>query len=101
MARKSVASPKPNRRQLAALIGIDVGDLCLAPGQIPVLPQLTEYITDESELALLQAYRGLRKEWAREALRRRAVELLEEFGEKSVHNPWGKVAPTIARRQRD
>ena len=50
-----------------------------------------ELVTDEDEIAMLKAYRGIKKEWARETLRRRAVQLLQEFGEPGAENPWGKL----------
>lgn len=82
-------------RKLSKMIGVDPSALRFEPGKSPPLPQVNgEHITDEDELALLRAYRGLKKPWAREALRRRAVELLEEFGEKDAANPWGKAPGT-------
>jgi len=79
--------------RLAKMIGVDPAHLRYGgKGELKEsLPQLSgEHITDEDELRLLQAYRGLKKEWAKTALRRRAVELLEEFGEPGARNPWAK-----------
>lgn len=80
-------------KRLAKMIGVKPADLRYGgQDQTPTLPQMRgEHVTDEDELAMLQAYRGIKKEWAREALRRRAVELLEEFGEPGVKNPWASA----------
>lgn len=77
-------------KRLAKMIGVEASTLRYGDEKSPrVLPQMQgEHVTDEDELALLRAYRGLKKEWAKEALRRRAVELLEEFGEPGISNPW-------------
>lgn len=77
-------------RRLAKMIGVDEAILRYGDRDRPaVMPHLQgEHVTDEDEIALLRAYRGLDKEWAREALRRRAVELLEEFGKPGWTNPW-------------
>lgn len=78
-------------KRVAKMIGLTEADLRYPESEKPttVMPQLNgEHVTDADELALLRAYRGLGKEWARNALRKRAVELLEEFGPKGVHNPW-------------
>jgi transcriptional regulator with XRE-family HTH domain len=77
-------------KRLAKMIGVSASDLRYGPEKSGVvLSQMQgEHVTDEDELALLSAYRGIKKEWAREALRRRAVELLEEFGEPGWKNPW-------------
>lgn len=78
-------------QKLAKMIGVDAGTLRYGSKDkgTAALPQLRgEHVTDEDELALLHAYRGLKKEWARTALRRRAVELLEEFGEPGTENPF-------------
>lgn len=76
-------------RKLAKMIGVKPGELHYGdePAQMPQMKG--ELVTDEDELALLRAYRSLTKEWAREVLRRRAVELLEEFGPKGPANPFG------------
>lgn len=78
-------------RKLAKMLDVDVAALRFNETKKAVLPlvQGGEHVTDEDELALLRAYRGLSKEWARNSLRRRAVELLEEFGPKGAANPWG------------
>lgn len=82
--------------KLAKMIGVDVatlrfGDAAKGDRRTGSASKLKgEHVTDEDELALLEAYRGLKKEWARQALRRRAVELLEEFGERGAKNPWAK-----------
>lgn len=82
-------------KRLAKMIGMKAADLRFGPDRPATLPQMQgEHVTDEDELALLEAYRGIKKEWAREALRRRAVELLEEFGEPGVKNPWKAKAGT-------
>jgi transcriptional regulator with XRE-family HTH domain len=77
-------------KRLASMIGVKPSDLRFnenAPSS--TMPALTgEHVTDEDELALLRAYRALKKDWAKRALRARAVELLEQFGEKGVTNPW-------------
>ena len=80
-------------RRLAKMIGVDESVLRYGSKKgTSVMPQLRgEHITDDDELRLLHAYRGLSEEWAREALRRRAVELLEEFGKKGVKNPWAQA----------
>lgn len=86
---RSVARDK-SLRTLAHMIGVEPAELVYEPGKRPVLPEAQgEHVTDEDELALLRAYRGLKKAWARDALRARAVELLEKFGEKGAENPWG------------
>jgi hypothetical protein len=78
-------------KKLAKMIGLDVADLRYGPRGPAALPQMRgEHVTDEDEIALLRAYRGLRKEWMKEAVRRRAVELLEEFNEPDATNPLGK-----------
>jgi transcriptional regulator with XRE-family HTH domain len=80
-------------KRLAKMIGVSAADLRYgAEGKALALPQMRgEHVTDEDELRLLEAYRGLKhKEWARNALRRRAIELLEEFGEPGAMNPWGR-----------
>lgn len=78
-------------KTLAAMIGVKPSDLRYGNESPPHLPALSgEHVTDEDELALLKAYRSLKKEWARRALRARAVELLEQFGEKGAQNPWAK-----------
>lgn len=93
--RKGVSVPRDKSlRKLAKMIGVDVAALRFEGDRPAALPRVQgEHVTDEDELALLIAYRGLRKNWAREALRRRAVELLEEFGDKGAANPWAKVKP--------
>jgi hypothetical protein len=76
-------------RRIAKMIGVDPADLRYGKKKPATLPLVEgEHVTDEDELALLRAYRGLKKEWARGALRARAVELLEEFGDKDATNPW-------------
>lgn len=79
-------------RKLAKMIDVDVSVLrygeTAKPGALPRMRGV--HVTDEDEVRLLEAYRGLEKEWAREALRRRAVELLEEFGKPGAQNPWAK-----------
>lgn len=78
-------------RKLAKMIGLKPGELHYGDAPQSPMPQLQgEMVTDEDEIAMLKAYRGIGKEWAREVLRRRAVELLEEFGPKGVGNPWAK-----------
>jgi len=80
-----------NLKRLAKMIGVTPSDLRYEKDRAPTLPLAQgEHVTDEDELALLRAYRGLKKGWARQALRRRAVELLEEFGEPGVQSPFGK-----------
>lgn len=77
--------------RLAKMIGTTAADLRYGKKAPAVLPQLKgEHVTDDDELRLLAAYRGIKKEWAREALRRRAVELLEEFGAPGADNPFAK-----------
>lgn len=80
-------------KRLARMIGVEPGALREASKGTPiVLSQMQgEHVTDEDELRLLQAYRGLEKPWAKTALRRRAVELLEEFGKRGVKNPWAET----------
>lgn len=80
-------------RRLSKMIGVDVSELRYGSNKATVMPLLKgEHVTDEDELRLLQAYRGLDKEWAKQALRRRAVELLEEFGKSGAANPWAANA---------
>lgn len=76
--------------RLAKMIGVKASELRYGDEKKSiVLAQMQgEHVTDEDELRLLQAYRGIKKEWARTALRQRAVELLEEFGEPGASNPW-------------
>lgn len=84
-----------NLKRLAKMLGVDAAVLRYGEETPAKMPQLKgEHVTDDDELALLLAYRGIKKAWAREALRRRAVELLEEFGEKGATNPWGKTGGT-------
>lgn len=79
----------PKLTRLAKMIGVDPRTLRYGDEKALHMPAMEgELVTDEDELALLRAYRGLKKEWAREALRRRAVELLEEFGEPGTANPF-------------
>lgn len=80
----------PKLKRLAKMIGVEPSVLRYGPEKsVAAFPQLRgEHVTDEDELHLLQAYRGLGKEWAKDALRRRAVELLEEFGRPGAENPW-------------
>lgn len=81
-----------NLKRLAKMIGVTPSDLRYEKDKQPILPAVSgEHVTDEDELALLRAYRGLKKEWAKQALRRRAVELLEEFGQPGVESPFGKA----------
>jgi transcriptional regulator with XRE-family HTH domain len=78
-------------KKLAKMIGVEAADLRYGPKSVSAFPQLRgEHVTNEDELALLRAYRGLGKEWMREAVRRRTVELLEEFNDPSAGNPMGK-----------
>lgn len=91
--RRGKRMPRDTKmKRLAKMIGVDPALLRYGEqeksGNMPALAG--EHVTDPDELALLQAYRGLRKEWARTALRRRAVELLEEFGEPGVKNPFAR-----------
>ena len=77
-------------KKLAKMIDVDPSVLRFGesrPGTLPLM--VGEHVTDEDELALLRAYRGLTT-WARNALRRRAVQLLEEFSERGPHNPHGR-----------
>jgi transcriptional regulator with XRE-family HTH domain len=78
-------------KKLAKMIGMEAADLRYGSKNVSAFPQLRgEHVTDEDELALLRAYRGLSKEWMREAVRRRAVEILEEFNGPNAANPMGK-----------
>lgn len=96
--RRGKRMPGDDRmKKLAKMIGVEPGELHYGDPKPSVMPQLRgEHVTDEDEIALLTAYRGIKKEWAREVLRRRAVELLEEFGEKGAVNPWGKSGRTTS-----
>lgn len=85
-------------KRLAKMIGVEPSDLRYDERRAPVLPRLQgEHVTDEDELRLLEAYRGLKKEWARTALRQRAVELLEEFGEPGAATPFSKGKPSSSQ----
>lgn len=94
--RRGERMPRDQKmKRLAKMIGVDLAALRFGDQEkLPIMPALAgEHVTDPDELALLRAYRGLKKEWARTALRRRAAELLEEFGEPSAENPFAaKVA---------
>lgn len=95
--RRGERMPRDSKLQrLAKMIGVDPAELRYGEKEKPtVMPALAgEHVTDPDELALLRAYRGLKKEWARNALRRRAVELLEEFGEPGTENPWARARGT-------
>lgn len=83
-------------KRLAKMIDVDVSVLRYGEaGKPTVLPRMQGmHLTDEDEVRLIEAYRGLEKEWAKQALRRRAVELLEEFGKAGVKNPWAAKAGT-------
>jgi hypothetical protein len=51
-----------NMKTLAAMIGVKPSDLRYGSSALGRLPQLAgEHVTDEDELALLKAYRGLEK----------------------------------------
>lgn len=79
-------------RRLAKMLGVDVATLRYptdAKGK-PMPTGTGLHVTDEDEIHLIEAYRGLDKDWAKQALRQRAVELLEEFGKKGATNPWAK-----------
>ncbi|MFA5941382.1 MAG: helix-turn-helix domain-containing protein [Sinimarinibacterium sp.] len=88
---ETVARDK-NLAKLAKMIGMEPADMRYEPGKKTAFPAIAgEHVTDEDELALIRAYRGIKKPWARRALRMRAVELLEEFGEPGPESPFGKT----------
>lgn len=60
------------------------------PRRTPGLATVQVAEVTPEEQTLLVAYRQL-PAFAREALRLRAVELLEEFGKPSARNPYGKT----------
>lgn len=88
------AMPRPNKmKKLAALIGISPAELQYGakidarrtPGLVTVPVQ--EVTADEQRLLVM--YRDMAP-FAKEALRIRAAELLEEFGKATAKNPFGK-----------
>lgn len=83
-------------KRLAKMIGVEASVLrygeAVKPAMLSHMKGMT--LTDEDEIRLIQAYRGLDREWAKQALRHRAVELLEEFGAKGVTNPWAHTPGT-------
>jgi len=92
------AMPRPDKmKRLAALIGVSAAELQYGakidarrtPGLVTI--PVAEVTADEQ--ALLVAYRQL-PPFAREALRMRASELIEEFAKPSAVNPFGKGTHT-------
>lgn len=92
--RAGISMPRDKRlKTLAAMVGVDPAVLRYGAAVTRQgLPALAgEHVTDDDEIALLHAYRGLRSSWARRALRARALQLLQEFGEPGVENPFGRA----------
>jgi transcriptional regulator with XRE-family HTH domain len=78
-----------NMKWLARMLG--VSSAFLRDGEISEADALPGalVITDDEERLLIETYRSL-KPWGQQALRKRAAQLLEDFGPKSPANPYGK-----------
>lgn len=86
--------PRPDKmKKLAALIGVPAAELQygakIDPRRTPGLVTIPVAEVTADEQALLVAYRQL-PAFAREALRIRLAELVEEFAKPSPVNPFGK-----------
>jgi transcriptional regulator with XRE-family HTH domain len=91
---KGEAMPRPAKmKKLAVLIGVPAAELQygakIDPRRTPGLATIPMAEVTADEQALLVSYRQL-PPFARESLRIRVAELLEEFGKASHVNPFGK-----------
>lgn len=97
MARRymeGAAMPRPAKmKKLAALIGVSPAELQygtkIDTRRTPGLETIPVQEVTADEQRLLAMYRDMAP-FAKEALRIRAAELLEEFGKATVKNPFGK-----------
>lgn len=82
-----------NMRALAKMLGISIAEL--RDGEVHDYPALAGamILRTDDEKVLLDAYRRL-EPWAKDALRARAAQLLQDFGVKGRENPFGKKSPT-------
>ena len=92
--RKGMRMPgHENMRAPAKMLGISIAEL--RDGEVHEYPALSGamILRTDDEKMLLDAYRRL-EPWAKDALRARAAQLLQDFGVKSRENPFGKKTPT-------
>lgn len=91
--RKGLARPDDDdvERKLAALVGMTQAELRWGTPTVPGVKTVPVAQLAPEEQTLVESYRSM-PPGAQKMLRIRAAELLEQFGEPSKENPWGKAS---------